>query len=163
LTSLSDTHLEIVRSIRADALAVLEGMDYCLDWKPDTESWSAREVIYHLVDTPSGGLHSLLQGVLAGTVAEFDLVPDLTNMDQQRQDGDMVQARQDLLQVLDGIEETLSRVSDEDITGKSVVAHLKARGQDQERTPQILLERTFARHWREHLEQLRELRDSLGV
>jgi hypothetical protein len=163
LTSLCDTHLEVVRSIRADALAVLEGMDYCLDWKSDAESWSAREVIYHLVDTPSGGLHTLLRGILTGTVEEFDLVPDLTNLDHQRQAADIVQARQDLLQVLDGIEEALSRASDKDLTSKSVLAHLKARGQDEERTPQMLLERTLARHWREHLDQLRELRETLGV
>lgn len=163
MTSLRDTHLEAVRSIRADALALLEGMDYCLDWKPDAESWSAREVIYHLVDTPSGGLHTLLRGILSGTVEEFDLVPDLTNINHHRQAGDMSQARHDLLQVLDGIEEALSRASDEDLAGKSVLARLKARGQDEERTSQMILERTFARHWREHLEQLGELRDTLGV
>lgn len=43
------------------------------------------------------------------------------------------------------------------------MAHLKARGYDEERTPQIILERTFARHWGEHLGQLRELRETLGV
>jgi hypothetical protein len=163
LTGLRDTHLETVHSIRADALAILEGMDYCLDWKPDAGSWSVREVIYHLVDTPSGGLHTLLRGILTGTIQEFDLVPDLTNMDAQRRAVEMSQVRQDLLQVLDGIEEAISRASDGDLTHKSALAHLKARGQDEERTPQMILERTFARHWREHLGQLGELREILGV
>ena len=163
MTSRREAHLEVVGSIRSDALEVLEGMDYCLDWKPDGDSWSAREVIYHLVDTPSGGLHALLRGILTGAIAEFEVVPHRINMDSQRQVGDMAQARQDLLQVLDGIEEALSQASDDDITGKSALAHLKARGVDEERTPQMLLEGLFARHWREHLEQLRELRKTLGV
>jgi hypothetical protein len=163
MTSLRDAQLEILRGIRSEALAVLEGMDYCLDWKPDADSWSAREVVYHLVDTPSGGLHTLLRGILAGTIKEFDMVPDLTNLDSQRQAADLAQLRQDLGQVLDGIEETLSNASDEDLTGKSALGHFKARGQDEERTPQMLLERTFTRHWGEHLEQLKELRETLGV
>lgn len=163
MTSLRDTQLEVVRRIRSEALAILEGMDYCLDWKPDAASWSAREVVYHLVDTPSGGLHNLLRGVLDGTIKEFDMVPDLTNLDQQRQAADMIQVRQDLVGVLDGIEQALSNTTDEDLATRSALGHFKARGQDEERTPQVILERTLARHWGEHLEQLRELRETLGV
>lgn len=163
MTSQRDTHLENLRSIRAEILEVLEGMDYCLDWKPDPESWSAREVIYHLVDTPSGGLHTLLRGILSGELREFDLTPDLPNMTPARQARDLLQARQELAQVLDGIEEAVSGANDDEIASRSALAHLKARGRDEERTAQMLLEGLFARHWREHLEQLRELRETLGV
>ena len=41
-------------------------MDYCLDWKPDASAWCARQVVYHLLNTPPGGLASVVKGVLSG-------------------------------------------------------------------------------------------------
>ena len=163
MTSRREAHLQNVRAIRDETFSILEGMDYCLDWKPDPEAWSAREVIYHLVDTPPGGLHRLFQGLLSGNLPEFDLTPDLTNMTPERQTFHLEKARQDLEEVLDGIEQAVSNASDDDVATKSVLAHLIARGRDEERTAQMLLEGLFARHWRGHLEQLRELREALGV
>jgi hypothetical protein len=163
LTSQKATHLENICSIRAELLEVLEGMDYCLDWKPNPDSWSAREVIYHLVDTPSGGLHTLIWGMLTGKIQEFDLAPNLTNMTPERQTVDIQQALHDITLVLNGMEEAVSAASEEDLARKSALAHLKARGRDEVRTAQMLLEGLFARHWREHLGQLRELRETLGV
>jgi hypothetical protein len=138
-------------------------MDYCLDWKPDAGSWSVREVIYHLVDTPDGGLHTLISGILSGQTREFDLTPDLNHMNPERQTRDMSQVRRDIARVLDGLESAVSAASDEELAGMTVMAHLKALGKDEERTPQILLEGLFARHWQGHCDQLRELRDALGI
>jgi hypothetical protein len=163
LTGSKAIHLENIRSIRAELLQVLEGMDYCLDWKPDPDAWSAREVVYHLVDTPPGGLHALIKEVVSGRIREFELTPSLTNLTPERQTVDLEQALQDIMQVLDGIEQAVSTASEEDLADKSVLAHLKARGQHEERTAQMLLEGLFARHWRKHLGQLRELRETLGV
>lgn len=163
MTIQRDIHLENLRTIRSELFGLLEGMDYCLDWKPDPNSWSAREVIYHLVDTPSGGLDTILRGILSGELREFDVTPDLTNLTPERQAGDLQQAQQDLARVLDGIEEVVAGARDEEIATRASVAHLRARGRDEERTAQMLLEGLFARHWRAHLGQLRELRDTLGV
>lgn len=163
MTTQRETHLADIRSIRAEILAVLDGMDYCLDWKPDPESWSARESVYHLVDTPSGGLHRLIAGILSGQILEFVLTPDLNNMTPQRQSQDMAQVVQDITLVLDGLEAAVSGASDDDLNGKSALAHLTARGVDEPRTPKMLLEGLFARHWREHLAQLQDLRDTLGM
>ncbi len=163
MTSQRESHLADIRSIRAEILAMLDGMDYCLDWKPDPESWSVRESIYHLVDTPSGGLHRLIAGILSGQILEFVLTPDLNNMTPQRQSTDMAQVAKDITQVLDGLETAVSDAGDDDLTGKSALAHLTARGVDEARTPKMLLEGLFARHWREHLEQLKDLRETLGV
>ena len=163
MTTQRETHLADIRSIRAEILAMLDGMDYCLDWKPDPESWSARESIYHLVDTPSGGLHRLIAGILSGQILEFVLTPDLNNMTLQRQSMDMAQVAKDITQVLDGLDAAVSDASDDDLTGRSALAHLTARGVDEARTPKMLLEGLFARHWREHLEQLKDLREILGV
>jgi hypothetical protein len=163
LTDHRDTHLEKIRGIRSQILANLEGMDYCLDWKPDADSWSVREVVYHLVDTPEGGLHTLISGMLSGQTKEFDLMPDLNNMNPERQTLDLNRVRLDVAQVLDGLEAAVSSASDEGLATITILAHLRARGIDEERTPQILLEGLFARHWQGHADQLRELRETLGI
>jgi hypothetical protein len=138
-------------------------MDYCLDWKPDAGSWSAREIIYHLVDTPDGGLHTLISGILSGRTREFDLTPDLNNMNPERQTLDIIRVRRDILQVLDGLEAAVSAAKGTELGTLTVLAHLKARGIDEERTPQVLLEGLFAGHWHRHTAQLRELRATLGI
>ena len=163
MTDHRDTHLEKIRGIRSQILANLEGMDYCLDWKPDADSWSVREVVYHLVDTPEGGLHTLISGMLSGQTKEFDLTPDLNNMNPERQTLDLNRVRLDVAQVLDGLEAAVSAASDEGLATITILAHLRARGIDEERTPQILLEGLFARHWQGHADQLRELRETLGI
>lgn len=163
MTDRRDSHLEKIRGFRSQILAYLEGMDYCLDWKPDADSWSVREVVYHLVDTPEGGLHTLISGMLSGQTKEFDLTPDLNNMNPERQTLDLNRVRLDVAQVLDGLEAAVSAANDEGLATVTVLAHLKARGIDEERTPQMLLEGLFAHHWRGHADQLRELRETLGI
>ncbi len=163
MTSQKTTHLANIRGIGDDLLLLLDGMDYCLDWKPDAESWSAREVVYHLLDTPLGGLHDLIQGMLSGVRKEFDLVPDLSNMTAERMAKGLEEVCQDISVVLQGLDGAVSSVGERELTEKSVLAHLKAHGRDEERTLEMLLEGLFARHWRAHLEQLRELRESLGM
>ena len=163
MVSLRDASLENARAIRSELLQLLEGMDYCLDWKPDPFSWCAREVVYHLLDTPPGGIHSILQGTLSGELDEFDLWSDRTNMTPERQSKDMEQVLDDINALFRGVEGALGPATDEDLTGKPVLAHLRSRGRDEPRTVQALLEGVFARHWREHLGQLGELRESLGM
>ncbi len=62
-----------------------------------------------------------------------------------------------------GVEGALEPATDEDLTGKPVLAHLRSRNRDEPRTAQALLEGVFTRHWREHLAQIGELRESLGM
>ena len=162
MTSQKETHLNTIRSIRDELFRLIDGMDYCLDWKPDQDSWSVREVIYHLVDTPEGGMHGLIGGIISGEKQEFDLEPDLNNMDQERLATEMEQIRKDVGTILDGLEQTVVTADEADF-GKMILAHLIARGRDEQRTAQQLLEGLFARHWGEHLGQIRELREGLGV
>ena len=162
MTSQKQVHLSSIRAIREELLQLLDGMDYCLDWKPDGDSWSVREVLYHLVDTPDGGMDNLIAGILSGEKDQFDLEPDLNNMSGDRLSVDMAQARRDVGAILDNLERTVETATDSDF-GKSILAHLLARGRDEQRTAQQLLEGLFARHWREHLGQIRELREALGV
>ena len=163
MTSLRDRHLATAHSIRAELLELLEGMDYCLDWKPDSDSWSGREVIYHLVDTPAGGLHSLVQGMLSGQKTEFDLMPDQKNITPDRLVLEFRGVKKDILEVLEGLEGAVSGASEAELGEKTITAHLLARGTTEQQTMQNLLQGLFARHWLGHLSQIRELREALGM
>ena len=156
-------HLQNLELIHHELIQLLDGMDYCLDWKPDTSAWSARDLVYHLVDTPPGGIHGVVEGILSGQVAEFDLWSDRNNMTPERLANDMEQVRRDVLGVLDGLHHSLTGATGEELSQKSAMVHQRNRGWDEPRTAEELLLGLFARHWREHLEQLRELRQSLGM
>ena len=163
METLRDTQLAKARSIEAELLALLEGMDYCLDWKPDPDSWSVREVVYHLLDTPAGGVHTILQGILSGDLTEFEVWADRTNMTPERQGHDIDALLQDISALFRGIESALQAASDEDLTGKTALAYLRSYGREDQRTGQALLDGLLARHWGEHMGQIRELRETLGV
>jgi hypothetical protein len=163
LTSQKAAHLATVRRIQEELFQVLEGMDYCLDWRPEPAAWSAREVIYHLLDTPPGGVHRVLMGLLTGQLAEYDLWADQSNMTPQRAAYAMEQVRADLLRFFQGLEAAVGLAEEPDFAGRSVLVHLKSRGRDETRTAQMVLERGFSRHWGEHLAQLKALREALGV
>ena len=68
-----------VQAMRENLSQTMDGMDYCLDWKPTDGEWSAREVLYHLVDTPPGGIHAAARAVLQGDISELTLPPDVTD------------------------------------------------------------------------------------
>lgn len=163
MTSRMAGHLETVRDIRAQFSRLLDGMDYCLDWKPDDSSWSLREVVYHLLDTPPGGIHSVLQGIISGVVTEFELWRGRANMTPEQQANDMDGIRKDIDNLFQGMEDALNAAGDAELSGKSAMVHQRNRGWDEPRTAENLLEGLFARHWREHLGQIGELRDSLGM
>jgi hypothetical protein len=163
MASQKEAHLTTIRGIQAELLPLLDGMDYCLDWKPEADAWSAREAVYHLLDTPPGGAHRILKGMFTGTLTEYDLWADRSNMTPERLAYDAEQVRVDIGQFFRGMEEAMSLAAEADFEGKSVLVHLKSRGLDEPRTAQQLLERGFSRHWGEHLAQIRELREALGM
>ena len=163
MTNRRNAHVENVRGIRAELLGLLDGMDYCLDWKPEPSAWSARQVAYHLLDTPPGGIHQVLWGALSGDLDEFELWADLDNMTQGRLGYDIEQIREDIGEFFRTMEEALGTVAEEEFDEKSVLALLRTRGVDEVWTVQMLLGRLFDRHWRQHLGQIRELRLGLGL
>lgn len=163
MPSQKESHLAAVRAIQAELLQLLDGMDYCLDWKPDSSAWSAREVVCHLLDTPPGGFHRVLEGTLSGTLTEFDLWSDRSNMTPERASCDIELMRKDFNTFFRGMNAALTVAGHDDFDAKSVMVHQRNRGWDEARTAQNLLEGLFARHWREHLAQIRALRDALGL
>ena len=163
MTTQRDSLMESVRAVQTQLLQLLEGMDYCLDWKSEPDSWSVRQLVYHLVDTPPGGLNGILRGFLDGTLSEYDLWADRDNLTPERLTYDLERVRMDLNQVFSGIEESLHRATDQDLVEKNVVVHLKSRGEEVRRNGLELIQRGFGGHWQSHLEQLKALRESLGV
>ena len=68
----------------------------------------------------------------------------------------------DINNVFEGLEQALGSATDDDLAGNPVMAHLRSRGVDEQRAVDMLLERGFDGHWREHLNQISDLRASLG-
>ncbi len=163
MASSLDSHMAAILDTKKRLLNLLEGMDYCLDWKPDPSDWSARQVIYHLLDTPPGGLVSVVRGMISGDLTEYDLWADLDNMTPERQTHDLERVLQDINGFFSSMQETLAAADGQDLALKRAVVHNKTRGTDDRRTAAEILERGFGGHWAGHLEQLQELRDSLGV
>ena len=154
-------NLATVRRIRDDLTALLEGMDYCLDWK-DGENWCAREVLYHLVDTPEGGIGSVIAGVLDGTRDEITILPDANNITPERMAADIDEAQAGPLAILQTAEDAIAAASDADFTERTAMAHLPHRDVHEVRTAQAFID-GLERHWGEHLNQLRAIRETLGV
>ncbi len=163
LTTRVDEHLENLRSAEARLIQLLGGMDYCLDWKPEPSAWSARQVVYHLLETPEGGLHRVLWGILSGELKDLEIWADLDNLTPERMAYDIEQLREDIGEFFRGMTEALETATDDDLDAKAVLIHLRTRGREDERTLQMLLDGLFAHHWRSHLEQIGELRKSLGM
>lgn len=157
--------LEGVQEIRKELDRLLEGIDYCFDWKPNDGEWSGREVAYHLVDTPKGGIHTALQGLLDGTIQELKIVADITNVDVERLGKDIAGVREDLEAVLSGLEKMLTSANDEELeTRKVPVSIQRSTGTDiNEWTVEYLARRSITSHWPNHLRQLAELREALGI
>ncbi len=163
MASSIDSHMAAIRDVQKRLVLLLEGLDYCLDWKPDPSAWSARQVVYHLLDTPPGGLASVVKGMISGGLTEYDLWADLDNMTPERQTYDLERVLQDINGFFSTMEEVLAAADGQDLAVKRAVVHNKSRGTDDERTAEEILNRGFGVHWAGHLEQLRELRESLGV
>ena len=152
---------ENIESLRASLVEALDGMNYCLDWKPDDSNWSAREIVYHLLDTPPGGNAELVRKIVSGEIEEYEIWSDRTNVTEARSNLDMEEIESDISAFFELFEAALAAASDSDLQGRRVLMHQRTRGEDVERTLEEALT-GIDRHWRGHMEQLRELREALG-
>ena len=161
-----DENLAPVRRVRGELTALLDGMDYCLDWKDGDgralDQWSAREVLYHLVDTPEGGIGSVIAGVLDGSLAEVTILPDISNMTPDRMATDIADALAGPLSILKTAEDAIASAADADFQSRTALAHLPHRDIHEIRPAQSFID-GLERHWGEHLNQLRDIRQSLGM
>ena len=152
---------ESVALLRSGLLELLEGMNYCLDWKSSDSDWSAREIVYHLLDTPRGGTAALVRKIVAGEISEYEIWSDRTNITDERSTLDMEQIEGDIGAFFESFDAALATASDDDLQGRRVLMHQRTRDEDVERTLEEALA-GFDRHWRGHLEQLAEVRGALG-
>ena len=160
------TELQIQRenlnSLQSALLELLAGMNYCLDWKPDESAWSAREIVYHLLDTPPGGMAAIVQGIISGEIAEYEIWSDQSNVTPTRTTLDLAEIETDIAAFFNTFTAALAPATDADLTGRHVIMHQRTRAQDEERTLATALA-GFNRHWQAHLTQLTELRAALGL
>ena len=138
-------------------------MDYCLDWKQDESEWSARELVYHILDTPRGGAQNLVTGIVSGNVQEYEIWSDLTNMTSERAAHDIDQINSDIELFFGSLSESISELSDEDLKEKKALMHQRTRKVDEERSLDAILQRTLNGHVREHLIQLKAIREALAI
>ena len=151
-----------IETLRSSLLKVLDGMNYCLDWKPEESDWSAREIVYHIIDTPPGGMASVVKGIVSGEITEYEIWSDRSNVTEARATLDMAEVETDITAFFDVFSKALAAATDDDLQGRRALMHQRTRGQDEERTLEAALA-GFDRHWRAHLEQLGELRSALGL
>jgi hypothetical protein len=154
-------NLATVRRLREELTGLLDGMDYCLDWK-DGDNWCAREVLYHLVDTPEGGIGSVIAGVLAGTLPEVTILPDANNMTPERMATDIDEALAGPLAILQIAEDAVAGADDDDFEQRTTFVRLPHRGVEETRAAQSIID-GLERHWGEHLNQIRAIREALGM
>ena len=152
---------ENLDSLQSSLLELLDGMNYCLDWKPDDSAWSAREIVYHLLDTPPGGMAAIVKGIVSGEINEYEIWSDRTNVTEARSTLDMEEVEADISAFFAAFAGALQPAGDQDLQARRVLMHQRTREQDEERTLETALA-GFDRHWRAHLEQLGELREALG-
>ena len=115
MTTQKETQLERARGIQSELLGLLEGMDYCLDWKLDSTAWSVREIVYHLLDTPAGGVHTVLRGILSGEITEFEVWADRTNITPERQSNDFEAVVEEITVLFRGIQAALESAGEQDL------------------------------------------------
>ena len=156
-------HLNSIQSIKTEFIALLEGMDYCLDWKQNESEWSVRELVYHILDTPPGGAQNLVIGIISGDIHEYEIWSDLTNITSERAGHDIDQINSDIAMFFCSLSSAISDLSDRDLQAKKAIMHQRTRKVSQERSLDSILERTLNGHIRDHLIQLRSIREALAI
>ena len=163
MTGQKQTIVNNVQSISEELVELLDGMDYCLDWRPEESDWSTRQIIYHLLDTPNGGINRVISNILSGDLQEFEIWSNLDNITPERMAHDLQRIIEKISEFFRIMEGAIESAVDGDFENKSTLVHQRTRGTDDQRSVQELLDRAFDGHWRGHLTQIQELRNGLGM
>lgn len=155
-------HIDNLHAARDQLLELLDGMDYCLDWKLEPADWSARQVVYHLLESPPGGLQKVLWAAISEEEA-IEVWAGDDNITPERASYDLEQVLEDIAGFFTSMQEALEAAGEQDSGGKSVLDRHQTSGGGQDYTVGRLLDSMFGAHWREHMDQIQALRDALGM
>lgn len=120
--------------------------------KPLTEdAWSLRQHVYHLLDTPLGGLHEALSHGLLNPNPILEVIPDLDNLNCDRKTFIPAQIIQDINTYRISFNQVLDSYDNTKLDSIIIKTHFPKRNFTEDRTARTLLDRLFIRHWSEHL------------
>ena len=163
MTTARDSILEEAYAIHKSLEELLDGMDYCLDWKAEDTDWSAREVLFHILEVPEGGIGAAIGEVIDGELLQLTIIDGETNLTPEREALDL-EAIIELIQAyFTRLEEVLANTTDQQLEQLTTQCYLPSLNRYEDRTPRKLLEELLVRHWTEHLGQLSDLRSNLGL
>jgi hypothetical protein len=132
-------------------------MDCYIDNKLDKEEWSVREVLWHILEDPEGGMPKAVELIIDGTLPELTIIADETHLTPERQSMDLSEIRQEIREYFHRLEEVLSGVSDGQISRITTSCWFPLKNHREDRTSEVLLEGLFLRHWSDHVKQLQAL------
>lgn len=163
MKTLRDSILQGAAEIQKDLEIVLGGMDYYLDWKPHDSEWSTREVLWHILEDPEGGIPKAIEGIIKGTLPELTIIADETHLDPEREAMDLETINGEIRNYFTKLNEVLEGVTDSQISQLTTSCWFPLRNHREDRSAQNLLEGLLINHWRDHLPHLRHLRASLEL
>jgi hypothetical protein len=155
--------LSIVNELENGFKATLSGMDYCARWKSSPNEWSAMDVLYHLLDTPHGGLATSVGQVLDGKSSEISISWGDIGVAAEKQSKDLAPVTELLLERLSQMGHLLQSTSDEVLAKTAVTVRFLNRDRVEQVTLLAFLNRYFVNHWRSHLAQVQTIKDILGI
>lgn len=163
MTTARDSIIEEAYDIHRILKGLLEGMDYCLDWKAEDTEWSAREVIFHILEVPEGGIGDAIGAIINGGSPQLTIIDGETNMTPEREALDLEAITELIRTYFTRLEEVLADATDHQLDQLTTQCYFPRLNHHEDRTPKNLLEELLVRHWREHLGQLSDLRNALGL
>ena len=157
MTSLTESILNRASLLERDLGKSIEGMDCHIDNKVYVGEWSVREVLWHILEDPEGGLPKAVELIIDGTLPELTIVADETHLTPERESMDLSEIRQEIREYFRRLEAVLSEASDGQISRITTSCWFPLKNYREDRTSEALLEGLFLRHWSDHVKQLRAL------
>lgn len=162
MSDLIESILKRATQLERDLEESLVGMDLYIDKKLDLTEWSVREVLWHILEDPEGGIPNAVESIIDGILPELTIVADETHLNWQRESMDLSQIRQEIHKYFRRLEEVLYKVTDGQIAQITTSCWFPLRNYREDRTSEALLEGLFLKHWADHIKQLRELQSALS-
>ncbi|MFL2644310.1 MAG: hypothetical protein ACJ0KI_01385 [Dehalococcoidia bacterium] len=131
---------------------------YCdLDKPLGKDGWSLRQHIYHLIDTPIGGLHTGLEQAMSIPDFILEIIPDLDNLNEERRVFNHIEILKDLDNYSYAFHKVLASYNQSKLDTIIIETSFPKRGFKEDRSARTLLDRLFVRHWSEHLYDMTNL------